>query len=121
MAQVSHSWLRDETSTNFLNDLVFHLNSSCDIVFYEMAHNILWKKVLKEIRSDLQVFYEDGGWRNLSSDAEGDDDDNDDGASSGGEEEEKGETKDEKSSSSSSKAKPKGKGKAKKKKKAKRT
>lgn len=45
-----------------------------NIKFYEGSANISWNEVLKNIRGDLEDFYDNGGWKFLSMDGPGDDD-----------------------------------------------
>src|SRR6185437_4160402 len=36
--------------------------NSCDLVFYESAQNILWKTVMSQINTDVEAFWQDGGF-----------------------------------------------------------
>lgn len=48
--------------------------NNCDIVFYEIGQNMLWKNVLKTIRQDPEGFLTDGGWEAVLGDEPSDPD-----------------------------------------------
>lgn len=46
-----------------------------NIKYYQGKASLQWNEVLKNVRSDLEAFYEEGGWNFLSDEAGGDDND----------------------------------------------
>jgi len=60
--------------------------NSCNIVYYETPHNLVWKKLLRDIGADanaLEDFYRKGGWENLVRDVAGQLEQKEDGGAAG--------------------------------------
>jgi hypothetical protein len=51
-----------------------------DILYHESPSNVLWKKVLEDVRQDPEGFWDDGGWLTL---LKGDEEDGDEGEGEG--------------------------------------
>jgi nucleosome binding factor SPN SPT16 subunit len=63
-------WMRiSAIETEDLNSIKKYLDEQ-EIKYYEGRMSLNWNNVLKNIRSDLEAFYDDGGWQFLASDGD---------------------------------------------------